>query len=138
ITPPLRSTLFPYTTLFRSVVHQPVVDIDLAFADLLQPGHHLQQGALAAAGGPEQHKELPIAHVQGDAVHREHAAVALGHLHDLDAGHCCLLGLGYCLRAPASEPAMKCRMKATNAIAVGINTSTMPAATSPQLTRYCA
>ena len=42
------------------VVDELVVDVDLALGDILQPGDHLQQRALAAPRRPEQHQELVI------------------------------------------------------------------------------
>src|SRR5258707_8864132 len=44
---PPRSTLFPYTTLFRS-------------ARLDEPVDHLQRRGLAAAGGPDQRDQLAL------------------------------------------------------------------------------
>ena len=41
-------------------VHQGAVDVELPLADVLEPGDHPQGGALSAAGGSDQHDELPV------------------------------------------------------------------------------
>src|SRR5688572_32515651 len=48
---PPRSTLFPYTTLFRSV------DPDRAPVGPLEPGEDVQQGRLAAARRPDDRED---------------------------------------------------------------------------------
>src|SRR3712207_7602204 len=73
---PPRSTLFPYTTLFRSrvervvledhrdvavarhlVVHDASVDHERSAGDLLEPRDHAEHRGLAAARGPDQDEE---------------------------------------------------------------------------------
>src|SRR5690606_27649236 len=50
------------------VVHDPLPDRDHAAADLLQPRHHAQGGALAAAGGAYEDDELLVGDVEADVV----------------------------------------------------------------------
>src|SRR3712207_8121637 len=70
---PPRSTLFPYTTLFRSLEHHrdvPVArrllgDVDLAdpdraVADLLETGDHPQHGRLAATRRTDEHAQRAV------------------------------------------------------------------------------
>jgi hypothetical protein len=63
--------------LALQVVDDLVVDQDLAAGDLLQPGQHAQQRALAAAAGADQHDELAIGDVEADAVDDLDLAVGL-------------------------------------------------------------
>ena len=57
------------------VVDDLAVNEQLAFADLLQTGHHAQGGGLSAAGGADQNDELLIRDVQVELLHRDHAFV---------------------------------------------------------------
>src|SRR3712207_8564104 len=58
---PPRSTLFPYTTLFRS----------LPGCRPLETGDHVEQSRLAAAGGAQEAEELARLDVQRDPVDGE-------------------------------------------------------------------
>jgi len=62
------------------VVDRLAVDLDLALADLLQAGDHLEGGRLAAAGGADEHEELAVGHVERELVDRCDAGggIALG------------------------------------------------------------
>jgi len=74
--------------LGRDLVHHPPPDGDGARGDLLEPGDHAEQGALAAARGAHQHHELVLADLEIDvADHRRVVAVALGDMFQDDAGH---------------------------------------------------
>ena len=59
------------------VIDQPAVDVDLAVADIFQPGDHLEQGALAAARRPEQHQEFMVLDGEVDRGDRLGLAVCL-------------------------------------------------------------
>ena len=48
------------------VVHHPIADLQLALADVLQPGDHPQQGGLAAPRRADEHHELAVAYLQVD------------------------------------------------------------------------
>src|SRR5690606_38952280 len=95
--PPPRSTLFPYTTLFRS-----------ALGDVLQPGDHVQGGGLAASGRADEDHELAV----GDGeVHVPHGDGPVGEtfgdaLED-DLGHGWFL-LASGLPGPAAARAARC------------------------------
>ncbi len=71
----------------------------------VEPGDHAQRGGLAASRRPEQHEELPVGHVQIQAVHRDDVTKALG---DATEDHRSLTGRsahGYPLAAhPVSRP----------------------------------
>ena len=73
------------------VVDHPPADRDLAAADLLQPGDHPQQRALAAARGPDDHDELAVGDLGVDAVDHpvrgRAPAVLLEHLADRERTH---------------------------------------------------
>ena len=56
-----------------------LADGDVALADGLQPGHHAQQGRLAAAGGADDDDELAVLHVHVEAVDDLGAAEGLAH-----------------------------------------------------------
>ena len=62
------------------LVHHPPADGDLSARDVLQPGDHAQQGALAAARRADQHHELVVGHFQIDAVHDLLRVVCFAHL----------------------------------------------------------
>ena len=53
-------------SLSRTVVHHPIADLQLALADVLQPGDHPQQGGLAAPRRADEHHELAVAYLQVD------------------------------------------------------------------------
>ena len=63
------------------------VQRDAAMVDAGQPGDGAQQGALAAAAGPEQHEKLPVTDVERDVVDHRRAGVPLGDLIQGN-GHC--------------------------------------------------
>ena len=71
----------------RPLVDARAADADLAFGDVLQPGDHAQQRALAAARRPDQHDELAILDRQVDAVQHRHDAEILAHIADVDRRH---------------------------------------------------
>jgi hypothetical protein len=48
----------------RDMVDDPLADPDHALAHRLEAGEHAERGRLAAAGGPDQHHELPVGDVQ--------------------------------------------------------------------------
>src|SRR5262249_34267033 len=52
-------------------------DLDPAGVDLLQARDAAQQRALAAARGPDQHRELALGNLEIDAAHGMHRAIAL-------------------------------------------------------------
>src|SRR2546425_10552688 len=111
---PPRSTLFPYTTLFRSVlehcavrvegvalehhgdparpgghvaVHALARDVDLAPRRALEARDHAQQGRLAAARGAEQDQELSLADRQIHPVDRVQVTKLFSQISDIDACH---------------------------------------------------
>ena len=45
-------------SLGMQLVDAPPVDRDLALGHRVEPGDHVEQRRLAAAGGPDQHQEL--------------------------------------------------------------------------------
>jgi len=61
--------------LRRQVVDDPIADADLAAADLLEAGEHAQGGGLAAAGGADEHHQLPVPDLEVEVVHRLRAIV---------------------------------------------------------------
>src|SRR3712207_9462356 len=74
---PPRSTLFPYTTLFRSRIHaaaallQPdllAADADLAGIRHLQHVDATQHGGLAGAGGAEDRDDVALPRLERDAL----------------------------------------------------------------------
>ena len=69
------------------VVHDLAADRDLAAADLLEPRDHAQQRRLAAARGPDQHRELAVGDVDVDAADHVGAAEVLVDVADVDGGH---------------------------------------------------
>src|SRR5256885_10424434 len=66
IRPPPRSTLFPYTTLFRSQLGGPSGSLPVA---VREPRH----ADRARRGAPSQHVRLPRASNSGDVEHRRAA-----------------------------------------------------------------
>ena len=74
--------------LFRlHVVDDLAADADLAAADVLQPGDHAQQRALAAARRAHQHGERAIGDLDVHAVQHLDIAEALFRGNDIDTGH---------------------------------------------------
>src|SRR5690554_430772 len=87
---PPSSTLFPYTTLFRSLGHvtDPAAGLDilradfaaeqpgLPFAGWQQAGEHLHGGGLAAAIGAEKTEDLAPADAETDILDRDKVAEA--------------------------------------------------------------
>jgi hypothetical protein len=71
----------------RQIVDNAVADADFTGVDLLEPGDHAQQRALAAARGADEHGERAVADVDVDAVQDRHLAEVLLHCLDRDAGH---------------------------------------------------
>ena len=63
------------TVLGGHVIDQLAVDVQLAFGNLLQAGHHAQSGGLAAAGGADQDDELLILDIQVELLDRYDALV---------------------------------------------------------------
>src|SRR3712207_7017205 len=57
---PPRSTLFPYTTLFRSADGDAAVHQDLALVRRLLPRDHAEERGLAGAVGADQAGLLPL------------------------------------------------------------------------------
>ena len=57
------------------IVHELAVNVQLAFGDLLQTGHHTQRGGLAAAGGAYQNDEFLIGNVQVELLNRHNALI---------------------------------------------------------------
>src|SRR5262249_30942474 len=98
----------------RQVVDDAVADLDLAVADLFEPGDHPQRGRLPAAGRADEDNELAVLHAEieiGDGVRA--VAVDLVHLVERDAGH------GYSFTAPEDVFMMR-RWKMKNSKATGI------------------
>ena len=74
----------------RNVVHHPVADAQLAGGDRLEPGHHPQGRALAAAGGPDENDELTVLDGQVQIGDRDAgAARVLVYFADAAEGHAC-------------------------------------------------
>ena len=72
----------------RHVVDHAVAEADRARRDPLQPRDHPQRCRLAAAGGPDQHDELAVRHVQVEGVQRLDAGrVDLGQLTSRNRSH---------------------------------------------------
>src|SRR5207244_13064569 len=69
------------------IVDDATADADLARSNLLQPGDHAQQRRLAAAGGTDDHNELAIRHIRGDAVDHLEAAVVFSDVAEGELGH---------------------------------------------------
>jgi hypothetical protein len=67
--------------------HVDPADPRRATARLDQAGDHAQRGCLAAAGGPEQHQELAVGHIERHACHNGVLAVALREVDELESGH---------------------------------------------------
>ena len=57
--------------------HILVADFNRAVARFFKPGNGAQQGGLAAARRPNQHREFARRHFKVDALHRMEAAVIL-------------------------------------------------------------
>jgi hypothetical protein len=74
-------------------VDHAAADGDLAGADLLQARDHAQQGGLAAARGPHQHRELPVLDVDVHAADDVRGAEVLLHRPYLHCGHLVLVGM---------------------------------------------
>src|SRR5260370_14725719 len=55
---PPRSTLFPYTTLFRSLIAPADVHFRAQHVQLVRPGHHLVEGLARALRSEEHTSEL--------------------------------------------------------------------------------
>ena len=70
-----------------NAVHDAIADQDLAFADFLESGDHAQQRGLAAAGGPDQDRELAVGDLDVDAVDHGRSAEALGNAANRDLRH---------------------------------------------------
>ena len=56
----------------RHARHHLPLEAHVPRGGLLEPGHHPQDGGLAAAGGAEQRDQLSGSHLQRDVVHRPH------------------------------------------------------------------
>jgi hypothetical protein len=69
------------------LVDDAAVDRDLAGGDVLQPGDHAQQGALAAARGADEDHELAVDDLQVDAMHDLDLAERLFHAAKAEARH---------------------------------------------------
>src|SRR5687768_18195693 len=86
---PPRSTLFPYTTLFRSVEGEdvPALEVDPAARDdrgrgVEDPHDRLRRHRLPGAGLPEDREGLPLVHGVADAVRsEEHTSELQSRLH---------------------------------------------------------
>src|SRR5690348_17584083 len=59
---PPRSTLFPYTTLFRSVIHAGVAGMDNRLAHLLEERLRALEGGVGAAGQDRKSTRLNSSH----------------------------------------------------------------------------
>ena len=57
------------------VVHELVVDVELAAGDVLQAGDHTQRGRLAAAGGTNEHDELAVGDLEVEVLDGDDALV---------------------------------------------------------------
>src|SRR5258706_2913311 len=64
------------------------VEQDAATVGTLQPGQHAQECRLAAAGGPEQSKELALEYVERQFVDRNTAGEGLAHRLEPHQGLC--------------------------------------------------
>src|SRR2546422_8208179 len=62
---PPRSTLFPYTTLFRSAVERLAAVQHRPLRRVGEPREQAQQRALAAPRGPHERHDLVLAHREG-------------------------------------------------------------------------
>jgi hypothetical protein len=70
------------------VVDDVVADPDLAFRDLFESSGHPESGRLAAAGGPDEHHELTVGHLEREVVDRARAVFEdLRHVIEVDARH---------------------------------------------------
>src|SRR3989442_11592934 len=90
---PPRSTLFPYTTLFRSFEIESQ-QANAAAAGCQQACEHLDGCGLACAVGSQKAKELSGAHSEIDPVDSHQFAEAAGQVlgDNRRLGHCCSLG----------------------------------------------
>ena len=74
------------------VVDDLPADAQLAVGDLLEPGDHPQGRGLPAARGPDEDHELPVLHLEVEALDRLGAVrVPLGHAVEDDVRHGCTL-----------------------------------------------
>jgi len=69
------------------VVDQAVADVDVAFRDFLQACQQPEGSGLAAAGGPNKDKELPIRDLEIKVADGDNGVEALGHVLVGDGGH---------------------------------------------------
>ncbi len=61
--------------LGREVIDQLAVDPQLPVADLLEAGDHPQRGRLAAARGPDQDHQLPVADLEVEILDGERPVI---------------------------------------------------------------
>src|SRR4029450_1472367 len=71
----------------RQVVDDGSADDNVAAGNLLEPGHHAQQRALAAARRADEHDELAGADLEVDAVDHLGGPVRLDYVAKRDFGH---------------------------------------------------
>ena len=71
----------------RQVGGVAVADVDASLVDPLETREAAQQRRLAAAGGTEQHDELPVLHLEVDAVDGREVAEGLAHALEADVSH---------------------------------------------------
>src|SRR5262249_18730286 len=57
----------------------------------IEPGHHVEERGLAAAGWTQDGHELALGHAEADVVQRQHAPLAFRELlrHAVDLDHAC-------------------------------------------------
>jgi len=60
----------------RRAGEAPALEQDLALGIAVDAAYAVEQGRLARAVRPDQAADLPLTHVEGDAVERDHAAEA--------------------------------------------------------------
>src|SRR5258708_23495435 len=64
----------------RHEIDDLVVEIEIAVAQILEPGDHVERGRLAAARRTEQDQELLVANLEIEMIDRDYAAVTLDDL----------------------------------------------------------
>ena len=89
------------------VVDAPAADADLALGHGIQPGDHVEQRGLAAAGGADQHQKLARVHADVDALEDVQLAVAFADVEQLERCH----AASSSLVQPFTDPVIRPRTK---------------------------
>src|SRR5436190_18277549 len=79
ITRPPKSTLFPYTTLFRSPPDRQPGEGEHAADRLQETRHQAEHGGFPAAAWPEQTEKLSLREAHGKARSEEHTSELQSH-----------------------------------------------------------